>query len=115
VRCPFLDWHPAANSKLVWTKGHDKLGVGVTEESHKKLWYKFPMGGQGHSKHREGQVDRDKEQGSGTGRERVSKSVSTVSGGNKVWPVIEGKIQLLVISLGGLRVNCQSCIIPKQA
>jgi hypothetical protein len=46
--------------------GHDKLDVGVTQESHKKVWYKIPMGSQGHSKHREGKEDRDKERGSGT-------------------------------------------------
>jgi hypothetical protein len=58
-------WHPA-DLKLVWTKGHDKLGVGVTQESHKVPWYKFPMGGQDPCKHREGKADRDKGQGYGT-------------------------------------------------
>jgi hypothetical protein len=46
MRCLHLRWHPAANLKLVLTKGHDKLGVGVTEESHNELWYEFPMEGQ---------------------------------------------------------------------
>jgi hypothetical protein len=36
-RCLHLHQCPAADLKLVWTKGHDKLGVGVTEESHKKI------------------------------------------------------------------------------
>jgi hypothetical protein len=43
----------------VWTKEHDKVDAGVTEESHNKLWYKFLMGGQGPSKHREEVEDRD--------------------------------------------------------
>jgi hypothetical protein len=64
----YLHWHPAADLKLVQTKGHDKLGVGVTEESHKVPWYKFSMGGQGPSKPREGKADRDERQGSGTGK-----------------------------------------------
>jgi hypothetical protein len=64
----------------VWTKGHDKLGAGVIEESRKKLWYEFPMGSQGHSNHREGKVDRDEEQGGRTGSEHVSKSMFTVFG-----------------------------------
>jgi hypothetical protein len=59
----------------VWTKGHDKLGVGVTQESHNKLWYEFP------SKHREGKMDRDKVVG--LGRECISKSMSTISGGER--------------------------------
>jgi hypothetical protein len=54
-------WQPTQN--LVWTKGHDKVGVGIIQESHKKLWYKFSMGDQGPSKHREGKVDRDKQGG----------------------------------------------------
>jgi hypothetical protein len=66
IPCFCLGCHPAADSELVWTKGHDKLSAGVTQESHKNLWHKFPMGGQGTSKHREGKVDRDK-QGSETG------------------------------------------------
>jgi hypothetical protein len=49
------------------TKGHDKLGAEVTQESYKKLWYEFPMECQGPMcKHREGKVDRDK-QGHRTG------------------------------------------------
>jgi hypothetical protein len=46
---------------------HDKLGVGITQESHKKLWYEFAMRSQGHSKHQEGKVDRGEEQGGRTG------------------------------------------------
>jgi hypothetical protein len=65
LQCPCLVWCSAADSELVWTKGNDKLGMGVTQESHKKLWYEFPLGGQGPSKHREGKADRDK-QGCGT-------------------------------------------------
>jgi hypothetical protein len=38
MRCLCLHLHPAANLKLVWTKGHDKLGVGVTEERHEVPW-----------------------------------------------------------------------------
>jgi hypothetical protein len=63
----------------VWTKGHEKLGAGVTQESHKKLQYKFPMGNQGPSKHRGGKVDRDK-QAAGPERECVNKSMSAISG-----------------------------------
>jgi hypothetical protein len=62
VWCLFL----AVDLELVWTKGHGKLGVGVTQESHTELWYEFPMGSQGHSKHREEKADRDKEQAGGT-------------------------------------------------
>jgi hypothetical protein len=51
--------HAAADSELVWTNDHEKLGVGVIEESHNKLWYEFPVGGQGPGKHREGVEDRD--------------------------------------------------------
>jgi hypothetical protein len=47
VWCPCLGWHPAADSELVWTKRHDKLGAGITQESSKKLRHEFPMGGQG--------------------------------------------------------------------
>jgi hypothetical protein len=69
VSCDHLCLHqcPAADLKLVQTKRHDKLGVGVTEESHNKLSYEIPMGGQGPSKHREGKADRDKGQGGRTG------------------------------------------------
>jgi hypothetical protein len=63
VRLLHLCRCPAANLTLVWTKGHDKVGVGIIQESHKKLWYKFSMGDQGPSKHREGKVDRDKQGG----------------------------------------------------
>jgi hypothetical protein len=28
---------PTTDSELMWTKGYDKLGAGVTQESHKKL------------------------------------------------------------------------------
>jgi hypothetical protein len=52
-----LHWHTAADLKLMWTKGHDKLDVGVTEDSHKVPWYKFSMGSQGPRKHREGKAD----------------------------------------------------------
>jgi hypothetical protein len=38
------------------------------------------MGGQDPSKHREGKADRGEGQGSGPGRERVSKSMSADSG-----------------------------------
>jgi hypothetical protein len=58
---------PTASLKLVRTKGHDKLGVGVTQESHEVPWYELTMGGQGPSKHREGKADRDEGLGSGTG------------------------------------------------
>jgi hypothetical protein len=54
----------------VWTKGHDKLGVGVTQEGRKVpkvSWFEFPMGGQGPSKHREGKADRGERLGSRTG------------------------------------------------
>jgi hypothetical protein len=54
----------------------------LTQESHKKLWYESPMGGQGPSKHREGKVDRDK-LGGGWARECVSKSMYTISGGDR--------------------------------
>jgi hypothetical protein len=66
-----LSWHPAANSELVWIKGHDKRGVGITQESHKKLWYELPVGGQGHSKHREGKAEERKTKAVGPGRECV--------------------------------------------
>jgi hypothetical protein len=61
-----LHQHPVDDLKLVQTKGHDKLGVGVTEESHKVPWYKFSMGSQGPSKPREGKAGRDEGQGGGT-------------------------------------------------
>jgi hypothetical protein len=41
-RCLCLCWHPEANLKLVWTKGHDKLGVRETQESHKNYRASFP-------------------------------------------------------------------------
>jgi hypothetical protein len=44
MRYPCLGWHPAADSELVWTKEHDKRGVGVTQESHKKLWVQVSHG-----------------------------------------------------------------------
>jgi hypothetical protein len=66
VWCPCLGLCPAANSELVWTKGNDKLGVGVTQECYKKVWYEFPKGGQGPSKHREGKAHRDEGQGGWT-------------------------------------------------
>jgi hypothetical protein len=49
-----------ADAQQLWTKGHDKLGMGVTRQSHKKLWYEFPMGGQCPSKYMEEKADRDK-------------------------------------------------------
>jgi hypothetical protein len=61
-----LHWSLAANLELGWTKGYDKLGEGVTQESQKKLWYEFPTGSQNHNEHRERMADRDEEQGSGT-------------------------------------------------
>jgi hypothetical protein len=53
MRCLQLCRCPAASLKLLQTKGHDKLSVGVTEERYKVPWYEFPMGGQGPGKHRE--------------------------------------------------------------
>jgi hypothetical protein len=50
MQYPCLGWHLAADSEVEWTKGHDKLGVGVTQDSNKVLWYRFPMGGQSPSK-----------------------------------------------------------------
>jgi hypothetical protein len=50
---PVFCGHPAADLKLLWTEGHDKLGVGVTQESRKVPRYEFSMRGQGPSKHRE--------------------------------------------------------------
>jgi hypothetical protein len=57
----------------VWTKGHDKVGVGVTEESHKIPWYGFPWEG----RHREEKADGDEGKGGG------SKSMSTASDGDR--------------------------------
>jgi hypothetical protein len=37
-RCIHLLRSPATNLKLVWINGHDKLGVRVTQESHKVPW-----------------------------------------------------------------------------
>jgi hypothetical protein len=59
---PFPPLVPSSRFKTGVTKGHDKLGMGVTQESHKVLWHEFPMGGQGPSKHREGKTDRDEGQ-----------------------------------------------------
>jgi hypothetical protein len=65
--CLCLCQHPEPDLKLLWTKGHDKLGVRVTKKSHKVPLYEFSMRGQDPSKHREGKADRDEGQGSGTG------------------------------------------------
>jgi hypothetical protein len=64
--CTVLLSQLAPGSELVWTKGLDKLSTGVIHKSHKKLWYEFPMGSQGPSKHREGKEGRDKQGGEKT-------------------------------------------------
>jgi hypothetical protein len=76
-----LCWPPAVNLKLVQTKGHDKLGVGITQESHKVSWYKFSVGGQGPSKHRVGKAEQ-KDKAEGLEKNHVSKSMSVGSGRN---------------------------------
>jgi hypothetical protein len=73
IRCLHLHWCPAVNLKLLQTKGHDKLGVGVSEESHNKLWHKFPMGSQGPVSTRRGRQTEMKDKVAGLGREHVSK------------------------------------------
>jgi hypothetical protein len=57
--CSFLQvpLPPLASSsqfKVGADKGHDRLGVGVTQEGHKVPWNEFSMGSQGPNKHREG-------------------------------------------------------------
>jgi hypothetical protein len=82
MQCLCLLQCPTANLKL-WTKGHDKLIAGVAQESHKVLWYKFPMGGHDPSKHRERKADRDEGQVAGQGGSMEQKYVCCFWQGQK--------------------------------
>jgi hypothetical protein len=68
---------------MVWTKRHDKLDEGVTQESHNKLWYEFAWEAIVTVNTGRGKWTETKNKAVGPGREHVSKTMSTISGGDR--------------------------------
>jgi hypothetical protein len=74
---------PGAGLKFLWTEGHDKLGVGVTQESHKIHGMSFPWETRVPLSTGKGRQTEMKDKAVRLWRGHVSKSMSTAFSGDK--------------------------------
>jgi hypothetical protein len=74
-----LCWYPAADLKVLWTEGHDKLGVGVTKNIIRYHGTSFLWEARVPVSTGKGRQTEMMDKAVGPGRECVSKSMSAAS------------------------------------